>query len=140
MTRLVMPELLAAMLTCGGPSHFDVRDHRRLHESLVALWSDLADDPAARDLLPLQEPVPDPEVRWRFRGVTAALWKLNADRVLLTESAPGGAHFKVDHDAAECAAAGHESLPSTTKEAVHRRAVDWSIAVETDLKKARHSV
>ncbi|MFC5996024.1 hypothetical protein ACFQE5_17605 [Pseudonocardia hispaniensis] len=132
-----MPELLAAMLTCGGPSYFDARDHRRLHESLMALWSDVASDPAVCDLLPLQDPVPDPEVRWRFRGVTRALWKLNADRVLLADATVGSAHFKVDQDAAESYAAGCETLPKTAIEAIYRRAADWNISVETDLKKER---
>jgi len=61
-----MPELLTAMLALGGPDRFDARDHRRLHESLLSLWSDAARDQAICDLLPLEKPVPDPEVRWRF--------------------------------------------------------------------------
>lgn len=132
-----MSELLAAMLTCGGPASFDARDHRRLHESLMALWSDVSSDPATCDLLPLHDPMPDPEVRWRFKGVTAALWTLNASRVLLADVAVGKAQYKVDPDAAESFAEGHETLPVAVLAAIQRRAADWNISVDTDLKKAR---
>ena len=134
-----MQELLAALLAAGGPSRLDARDHHRLHDALVQLWESDEVDPADREALPLTTPIPDPEVRLRVRGVTRALWSLRACGALRVEKSAYGAHYLVNRAVVENCMPPRSALSERTWKEVQRRALTWSMEVETDLKKSCHS-
>ena len=135
-----MPELLAALLAAGGPSRLDARDHRRLHEALIALWMDRELGSADRACLPISKPVPDPEVQLRVGGVTRAIWQLHCWGVLVAEQSEGRAEYLVDHSALQARIPSEKALSPNAWSAIHRRAADWNRAVETDLKYERQAV
>ncbi|MDZ5447787.1 hypothetical protein U2F26_34660 [Micromonospora sp. 4G57] len=112
--RLAMPELLAALLAAGGPSRLDARDHRRLHEALIALWIDHELGSADRACLPISNPVPDPEVQLRVSGVTRAIWQLHSWGVLVAEESQGRAEYLVDHSALQACTPPEKILSPNT--------------------------
>lgn len=132
MAGVGLKTLIAALITEGGPEHLDARNHRRLHETLVQLGRDLPSE-----TLPALSGVPDPEVGLRVRGVTRALWDMHAAGALYMYELGSTAEYRVEFGKVRELAAGAQALPGWIREIIHRRAIDWSIAVETDLKNER---
>jgi hypothetical protein len=136
MSGVDLSTLIAAMMTRGGPDRIDARNHRHLHEALIRIGHDLPKN----ELLPVLKGLPDPEVGRRVPGVTRALWNMNMVGALTVFESCEIAEYRAEIGRLKSLADAVEALPEFVRATIYRRAEDWSMSVETDLKKERQAV
>ncbi|TGD84673.1 hypothetical protein BayCH28_25105 [Mycolicibacterium sp. CH28] len=91
-----MSFLLESILACAPGTALDARDHWPLHQALRDLDDWLSQGAENRSMwrnsgLPALRFVKDPDVGWRARGITRAIWNLVGDgKLLCVEDAKGG--------------------------------------------------
>ncbi len=134
MSSLDMSELVAAMISAGGPSCTDAREHRHLHAALLRL----GETAGASAALPSLIGRPDADVGLRVHGVTHALWSLVAAGLLKVQERAGATDFVVN--AAEMPAARRAlmRLSERDRHAVYLAADFWARA--STARKKRPSV
>ncbi|RIR82146.1 hypothetical protein D2E65_09230 [Mycobacteroides abscessus] len=96
-----MSYLLETILACTPQASLDARDHWPLHDALRHLAEWVRYDGQHRQLwcgagMPELHFVKDPDVGWRARGVTRAIWDLVNDGVLVCIDGPGRPHFELE--------------------------------------------
>jgi hypothetical protein len=90
-----MSFLLETILACAPDTPLDARDHWPLHDALHSLDDWLNQEIRNSSLwrtagLPALRFVKDPDVGWRARGVTRAIWDLVGDGTLICVDTESG--------------------------------------------------